>query len=371
MQRKNPAAVPMPARQLRNSARCCSMALFHRLASMRYLVALLVFVTICGPPLSFAQGISGSGHVISGFVREDGSNTLVQGATVEIFASGNRVKPSVMSSTDGEFQFNELHAGDYSIVATKSGYATATMSVAVLLGGSPSVTILLRKSDSPPSTTSGKTISVHQLSVPPKAQEAFRNGLKLLQEDAQPAKSIPEFERAIQVFPSYYEAYTEIAVADYRLNKFQDSEDALKKAIEVSSSKYPDAIILLAELCNDQRRFHEAEPLARRAVALDDSSWHAHFALARALVGLQRGEDAEVSASESRDLKPDNSQVYLLLANAHMLEHRYFAVVQDFDAYLKLEPEGPQSDNIRQRRDRLQQELQNAPPQQPAPSEQP
>jgi Tfp pilus assembly protein PilF len=371
MQRKKPAAPPMPAPQLRNSARCCSMRLFHRLASMRFLVAFLVLFTICSAPCSFAQGLSGSGHVISGFIREDGSNALVQGATLEIFASGSRVKPSVMSGTNGEFQFNELHAGDYSIVATKSGYETATMSVAVLLGGSPSVTVVLRKADSTQSSTSGKTISVHQLSVPPKAQEAFRNGLKLLQEDAQPAKSIPEFERAVQVFPSYYEAYTEIAVAEYRLDRFQDSEAALKKAIDVSSSKYPDAIILLAELYNDQRLFHEAEPLARQAVALDDSSWHAHFALARALVGLQLGEDAEASASKSRDLKPDNSQVYLVLANAHMLEHHYFAVVQDFDAYLKLEPEGPQSDNIRQRRDRLQQELQNAPPPQPAPSEQP
>jgi len=344
---------------------------FRKSSAMRYLIALLVLYTICSAPRSLAQGMSGSGHAINGFVREDGSNALVQGATLEIFASGSRVKPLVMSGTNGEFQFNELHAGDYSIVATKSGYETATLSVAVLLGSSPSVTILLRKSDSPPSANSAKTISVHQLSVPAKAREAFQSGQKLLQQDSQPAKAIAEYQRAIQLFPYYYEAYTEIAVADYRLNKFQDSEAALKKAIDLSSGKYPDAIILLAELCNDQRRFHEAEPLARQAVALDDSSWHAHFALARALVGLQRGEEAEGSASRSRDLKPDNSQVYLLLANAHMLEHHYFAVVQDFDAYLKLEPQGPQSENIRQRRERLQQELQDAPPHQPNPSVQP
>jgi tetratricopeptide (TPR) repeat protein len=180
-----------------------------------------------------------------------------------------------------------------------------------------------------------------------------------------------EYQRAIQLYPSYFEAYTEIAVADYRLNKFQDSEAALQKAVDLSANKYLDALVLLAELYNDQRRFHEAEPLARQAVALEESSWHAHFALARALVGLQRGEEAEASASRSRDLKPDNSQVYLLLANAHMLQHHYFAVVQDFDAYLKVEPQGPQSENIRERRDRMQKELEDAPPQQPNPSVQP
>ena len=100
--------------------------------------------------------MSGSGHVINGLVREEGSNALVQGVTLEIFASGSRVKPSVMSGTNGDFQFNELHAGDYSIVATKSGYESATLSVAVLLGSSPSVTISLRKSDSSqPAASSG------------------------------------------------------------------------------------------------------------------------------------------------------------------------------------------------------------------------
>ncbi len=347
------------------------MMLFRKLSAMRSFIALLVLFTICSAPQSFAQGMSGSAHVISGLVREEGSTGLVQGATVGIFASGSRVQPSVMSGTSGEFQFNELHAGDYSVVATKSGYETATLSVAVLLGSSPAVTILLRKSDSSQSAASTKTISVHQLSVPEKAREAFSNGPKLLQRDEQPAKAIAEYQRAIQLFPSYYEACTEIAVTDYRLNKFQDSAAALQKAVAWSANKYLDALVSLAELYNDERRFHEAESLARQAVALEDASWHAHFAWARALVGLQRGGEAEASASKSRDLKPDNSQVYPLLANAHMLEHHYFAVLPDFDAYLKLEPEGPQSENILQRRDRLQKELEDAPPQQTNPRVQP
>ena len=250
------------------------------------------------------------------------------------------------------------------------GCETATINVTVLRGDSPNITISMHRIAAAVAGGSA-TISAHQLGVPAKAQDAFAKGRKLLHEDAQPAKAIPEFQRAIHEFPTYYEAYTEIAVAEYHLKNFQGAEGDLKKAVELSASKYPEALFLLAELENDQRRYSEAEQLARQAVALDDSSWHGHFELARALVGLNRGQEAETSASKSRDLKPDNSQVYLLLANAHMLQHHYFAVVQDFDAYLKLEPQGPQSENIRQRRDRMQQELQNAQPQQPNPSVQP
>ncbi|MFZ1973777.1 MAG: carboxypeptidase regulatory-like domain-containing protein [Candidatus Acidiferrales bacterium] len=337
---------------------------------MRYSVGLLVLLIVSCSPRLFAQDTSYSGHAISGFVREDASNDPIQGVSLEIDSSGSRAKPGMISGTDGEFRFGGLPSGEYSIVATMPGYETATINVTVLRADSPNITISMHRIAAAVAGGSA-TISAHQLGVPAKAQDAFAKGRKLLHEDAQPAKAIPEFQRAIHEFPTYYEAYTEIAVAEYHLKNFQGAEGDLRKAVELSASKYPEALFLLAELENDQRRYSEAEQLARQAVALEDSSWHGHFELARALVGLNRGQEAETSASKSRDLKPDNSQVYLLLANAHMLQHHYFAVVQDFDAYLKLEPQGPQSENIRQRRDRMQQELQNAQPQQPNPSVQP
>jgi tetratricopeptide (TPR) repeat protein len=167
----------------------------------------------------------------------------------------------------------------------------------------------------------------------------------------------------VAAFPSYYEAYLKLGVANYRLNSLPEAEQSLKKAIEVSSNKYLAPLYLLADLYNGQRRYREAEPLARQAAELNNSSWHGQFELARALVGLKRGVEAEASALKSRELKPDNAPVYLVLANAHMLEQNYSAVVQDFDSYLKLEPKGPLSDSIRQRRERLQDELQHAPEQ--------
>ena len=181
-----------------------------------------------------------------------------------------------------------------------------------------------------------------------------------LEEKKQHAKSIAEFQKAIDLYPSYYEAYTEIGVANYDLKNVREAESALNKAIELSSSKYLKAVYLLADLYNGQQRYTEAEPLARQAVNLDSSAWNGEFELARALVGLKRGADAETSAIKCLELKPDNASSYLVLANAHMEEQNYSAVVQDFDSYLKLDPNGPLSNDIRQRRKRLQAELQEA-----------
>jgi Flp pilus assembly protein TadD len=323
--------------------------------------ALLLVLILAFHPAVFSQGTSGRSGAVAGTVREEGTNTLLQGVTLDILSSGSQLKPSLSSGMSGEFSFGRVPAGDYSIVAKKDGYETSTTKVMVFPGGAQPVVILLRKVGPNTEMGSAGATSVHELSIPQKAREAFEKGRKLLEEEGQPAESIPEFQKAIQAYPSYYEAYTEIGVANYSLRNPRDAEEALKKAVQLSSQKYLKPLYLLSDLYNGQQRYAEAEPLARQAAELENSDWHGHFELARALVGLKRGVEAEASASKCRDLKPDNAPVYLVLANAHMLQQNYSAVVQDFDSYLKLEPTGLLSDNVRQRRDRLQNELQHAP----------
>lgn len=307
----------------------------------------------------FSQLGSG-GHAVSGYVRENGTNSSLQGVALQLFASGQRAAPDVSSGLDGEFHFGGVRDGDYSVVAKKQGYSDATVNVSVTPSGVPPVIVTLTKLRAGTESSTGAAVSARELSIPQKAQQSFEKGRELLYEKSSPEKAIREFEHAVAEYPDYYEAYTQIGVAQYRLKKPADAEASLRKAIELSANKYPDALYLLAELLNDQKRFPEAEPVAHRAAQLDDSSWHAHLERARALVGLKQGAGAEQSASRAHELKPDNAEILLVLANAHILEGNYPAVVGDFDDYLKLAPKGPQSEMIRERRDRLQKALQAA-----------
>jgi Flp pilus assembly protein TadD len=328
---------------------------------MKHPFALLLLLILPFHPRMSAQGIGGRNGRVSGTVREAGSNALLQGVVLDLLSSGSQFRPSVGSGMSGEFSFGGIPAGEYSIVAKKDGFESSTTRVMVFPGGAQPVVILLSKINPEKALGPGEATSVHQLGVPPKAQEAFEKGRRLLEEKNQPAKAVPEFQKAVAAYPSYYEAYTEIGVANYSLKNSRDAEEALKKAVQLSSGKYLKALYLLADLYNGQQRYAEAELLSRQAVELDTSSWNGQFELARALVGLKRGAEAETSAIKCRELKPDNAPVFLVLANAHMLQQKYPAVVQDFDSYLKLEPNGPLSENVRQRRERLQNELQHAP----------
>lgn len=110
----------------------------------------------------------------------------------------------------------------------------------------------------------------------------------------------------------------------------------------------------LAAIQTDSKQYDDAEKTARQGIASDSSSWRGPFELARALNALKHADEAEKSAQQSRDMMPDNPPVYLLLANIHIQKKNYPALVRDLDAYLRLSPFGPEADQARKTRERVQ-----------------
>jgi Flp pilus assembly protein TadD len=326
---------------------------------MRFRRAFLLLLTVLGVRVLAAQELGT--QTITGHVREEGSNVPIAAATLEISRSGSEGHPPVTSGIEGEFLFHGLQDGEYVITAKKNGYVAVSVNVTVMRTGAPEATILLRRTAPAGSGSPGGPISAHQLQVPKGARAAYEKGLRLLEDQKNPAGSIPEFEKAVKVFPSYYEAYSELGIANYHLGKVPEAEVSFKKAIELSDGKYVAPLYLLADLYNTQGKYREAEPLARQAIALDSATWNSFLELARSQVGLKRATEAETNVLRARDLAPQNSQVYLVLANVHVLQQNYQAAVQDLDAYLKLDPNGPRSDAVRHTRDELQKQVQLPP----------
>jgi len=303
-------------------------------------------------------------RAITGIVREEGSDSLIAGATVEISHSGGQSHAPVISGTNGDFEFRDLQAGDYVITAKKDGFNPGSVSVTADRT-TVEVTISLRRTAAA-GVNSGGPISAHQLQVPKKAREAYEKGRRRLEDENNPGDAISEFEKALKLYPSYYEAYTELGIANNRLGKAVEAETSLKKAVELSSGSYLKPLYFLADVYNGQGKYQDAEPLARQAIALDDSDWNGFYELARSLVGLRRITEAETIAVRARDLAPQTPPVYLVLANVHTLQQNYPAAIQDLDAYLKLKPDGQTSDAVRRSRDKLKKQVQLAPGGNPA-----
>jgi Tfp pilus assembly protein PilF len=309
---------------------------------------------------AMALGLSGSvafpqqtaparGLYISGFVRDADTNELISAVTLELQrSSGESASPPVVSGTRGEFQFNGVSSGDYVVFSHAKGYESTALALSFVNVSLSNVTVIMHRSSSGQPAAPGDTISAHELSIPERAREEFDKGVKQMTA-AKPdyRRALSHFESAIKEFPDYYEAYAQVGVAQHHVGDKVAAEVALRKSAELSSGHYLDALLLLAEMLNDAGRFQEAESFARKCATQDESASGCDLELARSLAGLKHLSEAEAMASKASQLNPNNAATFLVLGNIHIKEHKYAAVVEDFDAYLKLKPAGPESDQVR------------------------
>ena len=190
------------------------------------------------------------------------------------------------------------------------------------------------------SQPSSYEVSVRELSIPPKAFRAFEQGIeRLAKKDA--AGSLPYFQRAIQEFAGYYEAYDRIGSADLKLWRIPEAEQAFRKSIELSGSQYAHPLLALGAILDEQEKFAEAESVTRSGLDLAPETWRGHYYLAFALFGLNRLEEAKNSVHEALRLKADFPEAHLLLAKIHCHEGDYRSLVNDANEYLTLAPDGP------------------------------
>jgi Carboxypeptidase regulatory-like domain/Tetratricopeptide repeat len=302
-----------------------------------------------GPSFSF-------GYQVSGTVRDAASSQGLDGIRVELLTEGMSLQ---VFSTDNEggFTFSGVRNGQYDIRVSADGYDSTEQSVEVSGSSVYGIAIDLKKSAGTAPFVTGGSVSAHQLGVPPKARKEFDKALNLMSSKSDYRGAVAEFDRAIQDFPNYYEAYAMEGVSYLAVSDATSAERVLRKSIDLSSSKYPVALCMLAGLLNATNRFAEAESTARQCIALDESSPQGHSELAQALLGLRRLDEALASALRARELGPKDPKVFLLLANIHGARLEYAAFLQDLDSYLALNPTGPMADRIRKKRDQAQQAL--------------
>jgi predicted Zn-dependent protease len=310
------------------------------------LVLLVSIAAACLAPSTEAapQGISETASIV-GYVRDVNSHEPVMGARIEISSPKGIAMPPHFSTTNGEFHI-EAGDGDYTLTIQKDGYQTAHMDVSVVVGHQTRVDVDLVRAEPESAPSSAESISKHQLTVPGKARRDYDKAMARMAAKDYPS-AIALFQKAIETDPSYYEAYAEMGVTQYMLGEVPNARESLQKSIDLSCWKYPNAVFDLADVLNSTRDYAKAEPLARKGIVLDDSSWRGYFELARALTGLKRFPEAEQSAVKSRTLNPQNVQLYVVLTNIHLGLRDYNSALADVDAYLKLDPSSPASNQMR------------------------
>jgi len=311
---------------------------------------LLLGLLVCTPIVrARIAGFDRQPVEIFGTVFLEGANRPIDSIIVNIRSLPGGPFASVLTDWNGRFQVRGLDPGMYEIVVEESGYEPTRESLR-LYGPSPPLELHLRASNPSPVRRTAYTVSVRELRIPGKARNAFEKGLaRLAKNDADGSRS--QFVRATATFPDYYEAYYHMGVADLRLGREEEAAQAFQKAIDLSGGRYAWAQFALGLLLCRRGEYAEAETVIREGLEVDGRSAIGHLFLSVALFHRNRFEEAEKSAREALLRKPGFAWAYLVLADVHGGRGENARQLQNLDAYLKLEPDGPASKRVREVRE--------------------
>ena len=197
------------------------------------------------------------------------------------------------------------------------------------------------------SPTNDASVSVHELQIPEKARREFDKGVRRV--DAKdPAGSLRFFNKAIQEFPEYYEAYYNLGLAKIRLGQSEQASRSFQSAIDLSGGRFPLAEFAYGLLLCQQGDIEDAERVVRRGLDQDQTRAEGHVALGVVMLYCHRPDDAEHEAREALLRGTRLPNAYLVLAEAHGELKNYSAEAQDLAAYLHFEPAGPHSEYARE-----------------------
>jgi len=314
------------------------------------LILILNITAIAWAPVAKAQ--------VSNFEKAEGeiSGTVLleadkQPASQVIISLKSRVVGifrSVLTDLEGHFRIQRLPRGTYDIAVEEAGYETVQTSAH--LDGSSSKLVMYLRSKSGAIRQSDYTVSVRELKIPGKARNELQKGFERLTKN-DPAGSLSHFTKATQAFPGYFEAYYHMGVAEMKLGHNEEATKAFQMAIDLSGGRYAWAEFGFGYLLCQEGKPDEAEKIIRKGLEVEDAAPDGYVVLGNALMQLSRPDEAERSAQEALLRNANFADAYLVLSNVAASKGDYRAELQDLDAYLKLRPNGPASERVRQTRE--------------------
>jgi tetratricopeptide (TPR) repeat protein len=327
-----------------------------------FLIALVLASALIFPPRAWSQqnGSAGSANV-SGTVYMEKDNRPIFSAYVRLCDGGGVEVAEMFTSDSGEFAFHDIAPAKYTLQISALGFETITLDVDLAFVSDRGVPVYLKPVAATTTETaaaaSSASVSVHELSLPQAALDAFAAGKKKMYVDKNLSGALADFQAAVTAAPGYYEAYYQMALAHLTLGNSGEAEANLRKSIAASGDKYGEAEVGLGTVLLDRGQSAEAEKALRRGVELNPNLWLGHYELGRSLFNLRKDSEALKSAERARALSPASPIIYRLFANIHLRAQDYPAVLADIDQYLKLDPQSAAGIRAKQLREQVAQKI--------------
>ncbi len=247
---------------------------------------------------------------------------------------GGGLVDQIDTDSNGRFRFANIQRGYYRVIVNAPGYRPAQQDADLQVMFRAFLVFELA------SEKAGALalLDVIDARAPAEAREALIRGREALGKKSY-EESIAHLQRAIAVYPEFYEAHLLLGTALMDEREWKKAEVAFQRAAELKTGSAA-AILSLGEVYWRQKRYDEAEKTLLDGLKLDDKSWHGYFTLARLYWDLDKIAKAGPAIGHTLQLKPDFAEAHLLAGNILLKINQQERALSAYQEYLRLEPKG-------------------------------
>ncbi len=202
----------------------------------------------------------------------------------------------------------------------------------------------------------GASINVAELQIPEPARKEFDKGIEIADAGKNPEESIGHFKKAIEIYPSYDQAYFRMGLVYADSKRFKDAEAALTKATQLNGNN-GGAFLALGSAYAAEKDFAAAEQPMARGLDLNPNVAEAQCELSRVYWALRKFAESDQRAQKCASLKPDYPPAHLLLGNLALAKRDKAGALREYKEYVRLDPQGPFAAPARDQVSRLEKEL--------------
>jgi Tfp pilus assembly protein PilF len=286
-------------------------------------------------------------------VRTSDGSATPRGVLVELEGEDGTPIDQQQTDSTGKCRFGPPSGAVYIVRAKQPGYLPATYRVDLQNTQTGMAFLELRPipgqaPPTPPKDATGPSVSIADLSVPEPARKEYDLGQHSL-ESHDLDGGITHLKKAIELHDQFPQAYTLLGMAYNEQKKWKDAQGVLEMAIQ-QDPKAAEAHIQLGTALLQQKDYVGSERALNRGLELNpdaQSSPMAHYSLATAYFTGGQWKDAEPHAAKTIAAQPDYALAHWLMAQIMLKKGDGQGAINEFQTYLKLDPNGSFAPSVR------------------------
>ena len=285
-------------------------------------------------------------------VRLPDNTAAPNGVLVELEYQNGQMIMQNQTDSSGRCNFFPQDPAIYIVRARQPGYYDATQTLDLQNAQTGMAMLVLRPipGEAPPEPPkgAGNTVSAIDLSVPEPARKEYDAGQHAL-ENHDLDGGIAHLKKAIELHDQFPQAYTLLGMAYNEQKKWKDAQGVLEKAIQ-QDPKAAEAYIQLGSALLQQKDYPSAQKALNQGLQLNpdaQSSPMAHYSLATAYFTSGQWKDAEPHAAKTIAAQPDFALAHWLMAQIMLKKGDGQGAINEFQTYLKLDPNGSFAPSVR------------------------